>query len=68
MANIILTLVSVTVLDDGNYSVQARTSSGDTYTVKLTPTQCVDLPTIQTTINNIAQPFKYIGQQITVTL
>lgn len=68
MANISLTIKNISIMEDGNYSVQVTLLSGETYTVKLTPAQCNNLTTIQTAINNIAQPLKYIGQQITITL
>ncbi len=68
MVNVILTVTNITIMDDGNYSVQVTPSIGGTYTVKLTPAQCTDLLTLQATINSIAQPLKYIGQQIAITL
>lgn len=68
MVDINLTIKNISIRDDGNYSVQVTLLSGETYTVKLSPAQCVDLATIQSSITAIAQPLKYIGQQITITL
>lgn len=68
MATINLTLVNIAVMDDGNYSVQVAAPGGDTYTVKLTAAQCASLASIQTAVSALAQPLKFKGQQITITI
>lgn len=63
-----LTITQVSIQEDGTYKFTLQQSPGIEYTVKLTAAQCVDLATVQSTINSLAQPKKYIGQIVTVTL
>lgn len=62
-----VTINYINILDDGRYKFTLKTATGNEYNVILTAAQSVDIATVQSTINSMAQPLKYVGQTITVT-